>query len=97
VANLRRPGYARAFSLTTRTDHAPAEARLADVAVPAMVIMGELDPDFPDAAAEAGWIGESVHGEVVMVPDAAHYPQSQQPGFTADAIVRFLASVYRHA
>jgi pimeloyl-ACP methyl ester carboxylesterase len=62
-----------------------------------MVIMGELDPDFPDAAAEAGWIGESVHGEVVMVPDAAHYPQSQQPGFTADAIVRFLASVYRHA
>jgi pimeloyl-ACP methyl ester carboxylesterase len=97
VANLRRPGYARAFSLTTRTDHAPAEARLADVAASAMVIMGELDPDFPDAAAEAGWIGESVHGEVVMVPDAAHYPQSQQPGFTADAIVRFLASVYRHA
>lgn len=32
-----------------------------------------------------------------MVPDAAHYPQSQQPSLTADAIVRFLASVYRDA
>ena len=29
--SLRRPGYARAFSRTTRTSHAPAEARLADV------------------------------------------------------------------
>jgi pimeloyl-ACP methyl ester carboxylesterase len=97
VANLRRPGYAKAFSLTSRTDHAPAEARLADVAAPAMVIMGELDPDFPDPAAEARWIGQTLHGEVVMVPGAAHYPQSQQPGLTADAIVRFLASVHRHA
>jgi hypothetical protein len=31
VAGLRRPGYARAFSLTTRTSHAAAQARLADV------------------------------------------------------------------
>jgi len=97
VANLRRPGYSRAFSLTSRTDHAPAEARLADVAAPAMVIMGELDPDFPDAAAEADWIGQTLHGEVVMVPDAAHYPQSQQAGRTADAITSFLASVHRDA
>jgi pimeloyl-ACP methyl ester carboxylesterase len=97
VANLHRPGYAKAFSLTTRTDHALAEARLADVTQPAMVIMGELDPDFPDAAAEAHWIGQTLHGEVVMVPDAAHYPQSQQPSLTADAIIRFLASVHRHA
>jgi pimeloyl-ACP methyl ester carboxylesterase len=92
VANLRRPGYARAFSLTTRTDHAPAEARLGDVAAPALIIMGELDPDFPDPAAEAAWIGQQLHGEVVMVPDAAHYPQSQQPEVTADAITRFLAA-----
>jgi len=74
VANLRRPGHAKALSLTTRTDHAPAEVRLADVAVPTMVITGELDPDFPDPAAEARWIGE-----VVVVPDVTHYPQSQQP------------------
>jgi pimeloyl-ACP methyl ester carboxylesterase len=97
VANLHRSGYAKAFSLTTRTDHAAAEASLAEVTAPAVIIMGELDPDFPDAAAEAAWIGQRLHGEVVMVPDAAHYPQSQQPGRTADAVVRFLASVHRHA
>ncbi len=47
VAALRRPGYARSFSLTTRTSHAPAEARLADVTAPTLVVMGEKDPDFP--------------------------------------------------
>jgi pimeloyl-ACP methyl ester carboxylesterase len=93
VANLHRPGYTKAFSLTARTDHAPAEARLGDVAAPVMVVMGELDPDFKDPTAEANWIGEKVRGEVVMVPEAGHYPQSQQPAITSDAVVRFLRSI----
>lgn len=94
VAALKRPGYARAFSLTTRqTDHDPAEARLADVTAPVLVIMGERDPDFADPAAEARWIGETLHGDVVMVPEAGHYPQSQQPEITADAVLAFLARV----
>jgi pimeloyl-ACP methyl ester carboxylesterase len=97
VANLHRPGYAKAFSLTTRTDHAPVEAHLADVTQPSMIIMGELDPDWSDPALEAAWIGEKVRGEVVMVPEAGHYPQSQQPEQTADAVVRFLASVHADA
>ncbi len=48
VASLRRPGYAKAFSLTTRTSHAPVEARLDGVSAPTLVVMGEQDPDFPD-------------------------------------------------
>jgi pimeloyl-ACP methyl ester carboxylesterase len=72
VTSLRRPGYAKAFSLTTRTSHDPAEARLADVSVPSLVVMGEMDPDFPDSEAEAQWIADTLHGEVVMVPDAGH-------------------------
>ncbi len=48
VASLRRPGYAKAFSLTTRTDHTPAQERLSDVSAPTLVVMGEQDPDFPD-------------------------------------------------
>lgn len=97
VASLRRPGHAKAFSMPTRTDHAPAEARLADVAAPVMVIMGELDPDFKDPGAEAHWIGETLHGEVVMVPEAGHYPQAQQPQITADAVLRFLKMVTHDA
>ena len=97
VASLRRPGYARAFSLTTRTSHAPAEARLADVTALVLVVMGEQDPDFPDPRAEADWIAAALHGQVVMVPEAGHYPQSQRPDITTAAIQRFLESVTSRA
>ena len=96
IANLKRPAYGRAFSLTTRqTDHDPAEARLGAVTTPAIVIMGELDPDFNDPAAEARFIGKTLDAEIVMVPDAGHYPQSQQPEITAAAVLRFVGSVTR--
>ena len=97
AASLRRPGYAKAFSLTTRTDHTPAEARLGDVSAPTLVVMGELDPDFPSPPAEADWIAQTLHGEVVMVPEAGHYPQSQRPDVTTEAVIRFLATVHARA
>ncbi|MHB8325307.1 MAG: alpha/beta fold hydrolase [Candidatus Dormibacteria bacterium] len=94
VASLRRPGYAKAFSLTTRTSHALVEARLADVSAPALVVMGEQDPDFPDPQAEADWVARALHAEVVMVPEAGHYPQSQQPDITTAAVLRFLEKIH---
>lgn len=93
VANLRRPGYARAFSRTTHTGHDPAEARIGQVTAPTLVIMGEQDPDFPDPKAEAEWIGDALQAEVVMVPESGHYPQSQRPDLTADAVRRFLTAL----
>ena len=93
VASLRRPGYARAFTLTTRTDHDAAEARLGDVSSPTLVIMGEQDPDFPVPSDEAAWIGQTLSAEVVMVPKAGHYPQSQQPEITSQAVLRFLGTI----
>jgi pimeloyl-ACP methyl ester carboxylesterase len=93
VASLRRPGHARAFSATTRTSHDPAQARLAEVTAPVLVVMGEQDPDFPDPRAEADWIARALRGQVVMVPEAGHYPQSQRPDITTGAVLRFLESV----
>jgi len=93
VAALRRPGYAKAFSLTTRTDHGAAEAELSKVSTPAMIVMGTRDPDFPDPQAEADWIAAALKAEVLMVPDAGHYPQSQRADVVTPAIVRFLAQV----
>lgn len=93
VASLRRPGYARAFSLITRTSHDPAEARLGDVTQPALVVIGEQDPDFPNPGEEADWIGHALHAEVVMVPEAGHYPQSQRPEVTTDAVLTFLETM----
>lgn len=93
VASLRRPGHAAAFSRTTRLTHDPAEARLGQVTAPTLVVMGELDPDFPDPAVEAAWIAETLGGRAVMVPEAGHYPQSQQPELVADEVIGFLAEV----
>jgi pimeloyl-ACP methyl ester carboxylesterase len=94
---LRRPGYGRSFSLTTRTSHDPAEARLAEVSLPSLVVMGAMDPDFADPEAEARWIGGVLGSEVVMVAEAGHYPQSQQPEITGDAVVRFLGKMQKGA
>jgi pimeloyl-ACP methyl ester carboxylesterase len=92
--SLSRPGYSRAFWQTTRqTTHTLVESRLAEVSAPTLVIMGELDPDWTDPAAEAQWIATTLGGDVVMVPDAGHYPQSQQPGVTSEAILALLARV----
>jgi len=93
VAALRRPGHARAFSVTTRTSHAAAAARLDDVSASTLVVMGEQDPDFPDPQLEGEWIASTLHGQLVMVPEAGHYPQSQQPDTTKAAVLGFLASV----
>lgn len=93
VAALARPGYAKAFSATTRTSHAAAEAALPSVAAPALVVMGELDPDFPKPAVEAAWIGAQLAAEVVMVPEAGHYPQAQRPDLVVPVVEKFLKSV----
>jgi pimeloyl-ACP methyl ester carboxylesterase len=93
IASLRWPGYAKAFSATTRTSNDLAEARLADVTAPALVVMGEQDPDFLDPRAEAGWIARALRAQVVMVPEAGHCPQSQRPDITTGAVLRFLESV----
>ncbi|MDY0829842.1 alpha/beta hydrolase [Microbacterium sp. BG28] len=90
IQAMRRPGYARAFRLTTRTDHGDAERSLARVTAPTLVVMGSADPDFADPAVEATWVAETLRGTSVMIEDAGHYPQSQQPERTADAILAFL-------
>jgi pimeloyl-ACP methyl ester carboxylesterase len=93
IASLRRTGYAKAFSLTTHTNHKAAEACLSDVKTPTLVVMGEKDPDFADPREEADWIAQTLHGEVVMVPNAGHYPQSQRPDITTDAVLHFLRTL----
>ena len=98
IASLKRPGYGKAFSRTTQqTDHDPAEASLSAVTAPTLVIMGELDPDFADPAAEAQWTAEQLQAEVLMVADAGHYPHSQQPTTTTDAVLAFLRTVASRA
>ncbi|MEP6480218.1 MAG: alpha/beta hydrolase [Rhodoglobus sp.] len=97
IAAAKRPGYRRSTSRTLHTSHDDAEAQLPNVHTEVLVIMGELDPDFPSPADEANWIVEQLGGEVLMVADAAHYPQSQRPDVVAPALIGFLSRVAKHA
>jgi pimeloyl-ACP methyl ester carboxylesterase len=89
-ASLRQPGHWRAFARTTRSSHAPVEARLGEVRAPALVVMGERDPDFPDPAGEAELVARRLNGDLLMVPDAGHYPQAEYPEMVTPAVVEFL-------
>ena len=94
---MKEPGHAKAFSLTTRTRHDAAAAALSSVKAPVLVIMGELDPDFPKPAVEANWIAEQVGGSVLMVAEAGHYPQAQRPELVVPAIEVFAKELHRDA
>ena len=93
LAALASRDKARAFSRTTHTSHLPAERALSDVRAPALVVMGELDPDFTDPAAEAAWTAEQLGGQSLVVPEAAHYPHAQRPDLVAPAVVDFAQQV----
>ena len=97
VAAIKRPGYAGAFSLTTRTDHVRAGESLASISCHTLVVMGDKDPDFLNPKAEAEWISSVLDGSTVMIEDAGHYPQSQQPEQISAAIIDFLAVMEKRA
>lgn len=98
AAAMSRTGYTKAFAqLVAQLDHAVVEARLGEVQAKGLVVMGELDPDFPDPRAEADWIAAHLDARVVMVPEAGHYPQSQRPDLVVPAILEFLTDVSHHA
>ncbi|WP_344977319.1 alpha/beta fold hydrolase [Salinactinospora qingdaonensis] len=88
-AVLRQRDHYRAIVRTLGTSHDPVEARLGEIEAPALVLMGELDPDWPDPAAEAAWIAERLDARVVMVAESGHYPQSQRSDLVVPAILEF--------
>nr|WP_255430102.1 alpha/beta hydrolase [Streptomonospora sp. PA3] len=79
----------RAVRSTIANAYRPVPARLDEVSAPALVVMGELDGDWDDPAGEAAWMGERLGAQVLMVPDAGHYPQAQQSEMVAQAVLDF--------
>jgi len=92
--NLRTDGRMKAARKMGMSKPTDAEAQLPNVHCPALVIMGSLDPDWPDPRAEAeaivSLLPEGV-GRYVLVEGAGHYPHAQFPQRVADAILPFLA------
>jgi len=93
AAKLREPGRMAEFMKTGKSTPADAAAQLPNITVPALVIMGTLDPDFADPRAEGDAIAAAMPsglGTVAMVEGAGHYPHAQSPDQVAALIVPFL-------
>ena len=94
-ASLRRPGHWNAFAATTRTSHAPVEERLSEIRCPALILMGDRDPDFADPAVEAEHIaGRISKAHAVMVPGAGHYPMVEQPAAVIPPVLDLLGGAF---
>jgi pimeloyl-ACP methyl ester carboxylesterase len=93
AARLREPGRMAEFMKTSKSTPADAGAQLPNVTVPALVIMGTLDPDFAHPRAEGDAIVAALPsglGTVAMVEGAGHYPHAQSPDQVAALVIGFL-------
>ena len=93
-ANLSEPGRMAEFKKAGKTTPADAAEQLPNVQCPALVIMGDLDPDFADPEAEGNAIVAAMPtglGQVAMVRGAGHYPHAQLPDQVAPLVIDFLA------
>jgi pimeloyl-ACP methyl ester carboxylesterase len=93
AAKLREPGRMAEFMKTGKSTPADAGAQLPNITVPALVIMGTLDPDFADPRAEGDAIVAAMPsglGTVTMVEGAGHYPHAQSPDQVTALIIPFL-------
>ena len=86
----RRFAIAREHALTPKT---VSEERLSRVTAPTLVVMGTKDSDWPDPVAEAEFMVEALSGELALIEDADHYPQTEMPEKTIPAILDFLDRV----
>lgn len=91
AANLKEPSRMEALRTMISLSKADTAAIVARSRVPALVVMGAQDPDFPDAAAEARWLAGALGTEPLIVEGAGHYPHLEMPERVAPTLLDFLA------
>ncbi|KAI9150595.1 2-(acetamidomethylene)succinate hydrolase [Paramyrothecium foliicola] len=93
---LTRPGRWSAFQATVAgANHevvAPWLGRAKET--PALVVMGESDPDWSDPLSEAAWVASNFgDSEVLSIPGAGHAPMFERPDLVAPAVIQFLRRI----
>jgi pimeloyl-ACP methyl ester carboxylesterase len=92
-AKLTEPGRMSEFLKTMKTNGADAEAQLANVRCPALIVLGTADPDYPDPAAEGEAIVAALRpglGTLRILEGAGHYIQAERPVELAALVTSFL-------
>jgi pimeloyl-ACP methyl ester carboxylesterase len=90
AANLREPGRMAALRAMVRLSKASTEAMLSQSRVPALIVMGGTDPDFPDPGREASWLAAQLRAESMVIERVGHYPHVEQPYAVGTAIIAFM-------
>jgi pimeloyl-ACP methyl ester carboxylesterase len=93
TANLSQPGRFDAVKAFPAAPRQPWEERLARVEVSTLVVVGTKDPDFPDPIEEGEYLAGKLDGRLVSIEGAGHYPQTEMPEETAQAVLEFLKAV----
>jgi pimeloyl-ACP methyl ester carboxylesterase len=93
TANLREPGRMDALQAMVGLSKADTAAIVPQSRVPALVVMGTCDPDFPDAAAEARRLAAELHAETLIVDGAGHYPHTEMPERVAPLLLSFIRHI----
>jgi pimeloyl-ACP methyl ester carboxylesterase len=76
--------------LAVQLDHTVVEPRLAAVTAPSLTVIGSVDPDYRDPAAELEFAAETLNGETLLVENAAHYPHLARPEIVTPRVLEFV-------
>ncbi len=93
--NLREPGRMAALLAMVRLSKSDTAAMVSASRVPALVVMGSRDPDFPDAVAEARSLAAQLGAQSLIVEGAGHYPHTEMPGRVVPGLLSFFAQLPR--
>jgi len=89
-ANLAEAGRFEAARAMLSASKAACSERMASLRAPALLIMGDRDPDYADAPAIAETWGDELHAQVALVPGAGHYPHVDSPDAAAGLIMEWM-------
>jgi pimeloyl-ACP methyl ester carboxylesterase len=94
TAALRRPGRLRSLRrLAVQLDHSVVEEVVDDVRAPALIVVGALDPDYSDPAAELAVMRDTLHARAVLVDGVGHYPHFQASSLFVSELLQFVGGL----
>lgn len=92
-SKLSEPGRMAEFLKTLKSSPVDAGDALTRISCPALVLMGDEDPDWADPRAEAEAIVAAMPaglGTVTMIQKTGHYPHAQTPDQVAGLVMSFV-------
>jgi len=92
--NLHESGRMDALRSMINLSKADTAAIVPQSRVPALVVMGTRDTDFPDATAEAHWLAGQLGAESPIVEGVGHYPHTERPDQVAPKLLSFIGGLH---